>query len=326
MATDQDKGDGPVAVVVQCRIADEGFASFVRWNGRVGDCLRAWPGFLGQDVLPPQPPATLDWVTILRFAGVAAARAWLQSGERRRLLDEVRHYFSEPEGIHILPDASARQESAVSAVISFQVPAGLEDDFLAWQARTQTAEAAFKGFLRHKIERPIAGLHDDWIIVLSFDNDANLSAWLNSPEREALLHEGERFNAGLSVRRASYGFNFWFPASTSPQQAPSFILKSNLLVLLVLYPIVYLWGTFVSAPLIDARGVPFWLSLFIGNLVSTQLLGWWIVPAAFKAFDWWLAPRSSIARQIAGYALVTALYGIAMAVYAALLAWNWGKG
>lgn len=326
MIASEDKGGGPVAVVIQCRIADDGFAAFVRWSGRVGERLRTWPGFLGQEMLPPQPPATLDWVTILRFAGVATARAWLQSDERRQLLDDIRHHFSEPEGIHILPDSGARQENAVSAVISFRVPAGLEDDFLSWQARMQTAEAAFKGFLRHKIERPIAGLHDDWIIVLSFDNDANLSAWLNAPERDALLREGERFNAALSVRRASYGFNFWFPAGATPQPSSSFILKSNLLVLLVLYPIVYLWGYFISAPLIDARGVPFWLSLFIGNLVSTQLLGWWVVPAAFKAFDWWLAPRASATRQIAGYVLVAALYGIAMAGYAALLAWNWGKG
>jgi antibiotic biosynthesis monooxygenase (ABM) superfamily enzyme len=276
-------------------------------------------------MLPPQPPATLDWVTILRFADVATARAWLQSDERRRLLDDISNYLSEPEGIHILPDSGARQENAVSAVISFRVPAALEDDFLSWQARMQTAEAAFEGFLRHKIERPIAGLHDDWIIVLSFDNDANLSAWLNAPERDALLREGERFNANLSVRRASYGFNFWFPPGATPQPSPSLILKSNLLVLLVLYPLVYLWGYFISAPLIDARGVPFWLSLFIGNLVSTQLLGWWVVPAAFKAFDWWLAPRSGAARQIGGYALVIALYGVSMAAYAALLAWNWGK-
>ena len=322
MIASQDKRDGPVAVVVQCRIADDGYAPFVRWNAGVGDHLRAWPGFLGQEVLPPQPPATLDWVTIQRFAGIATARAWLQSDERRRLVDEIRRHFSEPEGIHILPDSGARQDNAVSAVISFQVPSGLDDDFLAWQARMQTAEAAFKGFLRHKIERPIAGLHDDWVIVLSFDNDANLSGWLNSPERAALLREGERFNAGLSVRRASHGFSFWFPAGATPQQSPSFILKSNLLVLLVLYPIVYLWGYFISAPLIDARGVPFWLSLFIGNLVSTQLLGWWVVPAAFKGFGWWLAPKPGVARQIAGYALVIALYGVAMAFYAALLAWN----
>ncbi|MGO4716757.1 antibiotic biosynthesis monooxygenase [Bradyrhizobium sp. 2TAF24] len=326
MAASRDSIDGPVALVIQRRIADEGFAAFARWSGAVAERLKSWPGFLGQEVVPPQPPAHVDWVLILRFASAAAARGWLQSDLREELLAQIRHHFVGPEDIHLLPDAGQRQETAVSAVISFKVPAGDDDTFLAWQQRIQAAEAEFKGFLRHKIEPPIPGLHDDWIIILSFDSDAHLSAWLDSPERQALLAEGERFNAGMSVKRTSYGFNFWFPAGQAPAPGAAFIFKCNLLVLLVLYPIVYLWGFFVSRPLIDAHGVPFWLSLFIGNLVSTQLLGWWVVPAAFKVFDWWLAPKTSTGRQIGGYALVAALYAVAMAAYAVLLAWNWGKG
>ncbi len=267
----------------------------------------------------------MDWVLILRFANSAAARAWLQSDVRTNLVEEVRRYFVGPEDVHILPETGMRQESAVSAVISFKVPADLENAFLAWQQRIQAAEAKFNGFLRHKIERPISGLHDDWIIILSFDSDANLTTWLESPGRATLLKEGERFNADVSVKRTTYGFNFWFPEGQTPEQTPAFIFKCNLLVLLVLYPIVYLWGYFISGPIIDAHGVPFWLSLFIGNLVSTQLLGWWVVPKTFKAFDWWLKPKAGTTRQLAGYALVTALYTVSMAVYAFLLAWNWGK-
>jgi antibiotic biosynthesis monooxygenase (ABM) superfamily enzyme len=145
--------------------------------------------------------------------------------------------------------------------------------------------------------------------------------------RQTLLREGERFNAGMNVKRASYGFNFWFPAgqTQASEQGANFIWKSNLIVLLVLYPVVYLWGTFIGAPLIDAHGVPVWLSLFIGNLVSTQLLGWWLVPAAFKALDWWITPKAAIGRQIAGYALLAVLYAASMGLYALLLAWHWGR-
>lgn len=210
-------------------------------------------------------------------------------------------------------------DTSVSAVITFAVPPGQEHSFRAWQRRTQEVEARFKGFLRHKVEPPIAGLRDDWMVILTFDSDANLSSWLESSERQALLRDGERFNAGLNVKRVSYGFNFWLPEDSAAQPTKSFVLKSNLLVLLVLYPIVYLWGTFVSQPFIDAHGVPFWLSLFIGNLVSTQLLGWWVVPATFKAFDWWLASKTTWQRQFGGYALVTVLYAAAMAGYAWLL-------
>jgi uncharacterized protein len=317
-----DRVDGPVALVIQRRVADEGFAPFSRWNGKVGERLKSWPGYLGQEVVPPQPPAQSDWIVIQRFASPDAAHAWQRSDEHAELVAEMRRHFIGPEDIHILPDTTVHNEAVVSAVISFKVPVGLEADFLAWQQRMQTAEAEFKGFLRHKVERPIPGLHDDWLIILSFDNDANLTAWLDSAVRQAFLKEGARFNSGISVKRASYGFNFWFPAGQTPRQGPPFIFKSNLIVLLVLYPIVFLWGTFIGHPLIDAHGVPFWLSLFIGNLVSTQLLGWFVVPATFKAFDWWLAPRMSALRQFGGYSLVVALYAASMLVYAGLLAWK----
>ncbi|WP_457798162.1 antibiotic biosynthesis monooxygenase [Methylocystis sp. S23] len=325
MTASRDAADGPVALVIQRRITDEGFAAFTRWTGEVGERLETWPGFLGQAVTPPQPPAQVDWVQILRFASAAAARAWLQSDVRARFVEEVRGYFVGPEDIHILSDVGGRRETAVSAVISFDVPPGEDDAFLAWQRRIQAAEAEFKGFLRHKIERPIPGLHDDWIIILSFDTDANLGAWLDSPARRALLEEGERFNAGMTVKRASHGFNFWFPSAQAPARNPSFIFKCNLVVLLVLYPIVYLWSYFVSGPIIDAHGVPPWLSLFIGNLVSTQLLGWWVAPAAFKAFGWWLEPKTTTFRRFGGYFLVVTLYAVSMAAYAFLLASNRDK-
>lgn len=77
--------------------------------------------------------------------------------------------------------------------------------------------------------------------------------------------------------------------------------------------------------MIDSHGVPVWLSLFVGNLVSTQLLGWWLVPAAFRALDWWVTPKATLGRQIAGYALLGALYAASMGLYALLLAWHLGR-
>ncbi|WP_127090657.1 antibiotic biosynthesis monooxygenase [Aquabacter cavernae] len=314
--------DQPVALVIQARISEEGFAAFTRWSGKVGDALKTWPGFLGLEVVAPRPPTQVDWVQVLRFSTPAAARAWLQSDVRAGLVEEIRPYCIGQEDIHILPEAGGHRADAVSAIISFQVPPDQETEFLAWQARVQAAEAGFKGFLRHKIERPIPGLHDDWIIILSFDTDANLNTWIDSPEREALLKEGTQFNTSLTVKRASYGFNFWFPTGQPADQSPSFIFKSNLIVLLVLYPVVFLWGIFISAPFIDSRGVPFWLSLFIGNLASTQLLGWWIAPAAFKALGWWIKPDAGLRNNLLGYGLLAVLYAVSMAVYATLLAWK----
>lgn len=322
----QAAGDQRVALVIQRRIADEGFADFTKWSGKVADALKSWPGFLSQEVAPPQPPANLDWVQVLRFATPAAARAWLRSDARAQLVEEISRHCIGPEDVHILQDVGGDRTDAISAIISFHVPPDREAAFLDWQQRVQAAESQFKGFLRHKIEGPIAGLHDDWVVILSFDADANLNAWLDSPQRRALLAEGGDFNAGLTVKRASYGFNFWFPAGQPAAESPSFIFKSNMLVLLVLYPIVFLWGYFISGPFIDSRGAPFWLSLFIGNVASTQLLGWKLAPLAFKTFGWWIQPDVGWRKNLLGYGVLVALYALSMAVYAGLLAWNWGKG
>jgi len=325
-SSDPAAGDQPVALVVQRRIADEGFAAFTYWTGRVADELKSWPGFLDQEVIPPRPPAHPDWLHILRFATPGDAHAWLQSDVRARLIEDIQHHFMGPENAHILPESGNRRAGAVSAVISFSVPPNRVTEFLAWQARVQAVEAEFKGFLRHKVERPIPGLHDDWIIILSFDNDANLNAWMESPQRRALVEDGWSFNTNLTVTRAGYGFNFWFPAGQATDQSPTAIFKSNLIVLLVLYPAVFLWNYFIGAPLLDAHGVPFWLALFIGNVASTQLLGWWIAPAAFKKLDWWMQSGQGWKTNLLGYGLLTVSYVLSMAVYAALLAWNWGKG
>lgn len=317
--------DGAVALVIQRRISEAGYATYSHWLGRVAARLASWPGFTGQEIIPPTPPVQSDWVAVQRFSNAADARRWLQSDDLAGLTDEVRAVFVGQEDIHLLPDAGQPRSTAVSAVVSFQVPPELEEEFLVWQRDIQTMEARFRGFLRHRIERPIPGVHDEWIVILSFDSDASMTAWLESPERHAQLEKGDRFNACLNLRRTTYGFDFWFPGDTGSRPGPASTFKNNLLVLLVLYPVVFLWGFFISEPLLLQHGVPFWLALFVGNLVSTQFLGWWAVPFAFRRFGWWLAPKPGLKRDILGYGLLVALYALSMAVFAGLLLWNWGR-
>src|ERR1700741_1825227 len=76
-----ERMDGPVALVIQRRVADEGFAAFSRWNGKLGERLKSWPGFLAQEVVPPQPPAKSDWIVIQRFATPTTPHAWWRSDE-----------------------------------------------------------------------------------------------------------------------------------------------------------------------------------------------------------------------------------------------------
>lgn len=308
----------PVSLVVHRRLAEESYGRYQAWQDRVSERLESWPGFLDRQVIRPNPPLQVDWVIVQRFRDITAARAWLQSQDRLDLMDEIRGEFVGNDDIHLFTEEAKHPAEAASVMISCRVPEGEEAAFLDWQREISAVESHFDGFIGHKIERPIPGVQDDWVIILSFDTDENLTTWIDSPERKALLESGRAYNEKLSLVKASYGFGFWSPQGSKPQPDPVF--KSNLLVLLMLYPIVFLWGYFIADPIFADHGVPFWISLFVGNLVSTQLLGWLLVPLAFKLFGWWLKRKQPVRIQVYGYAIIIALYAVSMAVYAWLLA------
>jgi len=99
-----------------------------------------------------------------------------------------------------------------------------------------------------------------------------------------------------------------------------------MIVLLALYPTVFLFSIFVQTPLLIHRGTPFWLALFFGNAFSTALLGWVIVPPLSELFGWWLNPLKRAApAQVthcrvtwAGAALILLLYAVFLLVFSHL--------
>jgi len=133
---------------------------------------------------------------------------------------------------------------------------------------------------------------------------------MNSPVRLALLKMAEPFTEEFHARIVRTGFDQWFkiPGGASAPAA----WKMNMLVLLMLYPVVFLFGASVQTPLLMGKaGLPFWLALFIGNIVSVLLLSW-LVPAVSRGFRWWLAPARGAGGRtsLTGAALVVLLYAM----------------
>ena len=80
-------------------------------------------------------------------------------------------------------------------------------------------------------------------------------------------------NWAESARIASIartGFDQWFQVK-APGQPSVPVWKQNMMVLLMLYPVVFLFGYFVQTPfLIGRAGLPFAGALFIGNVISAS--------------------------------------------------------
>ena len=106
----------------------------------------------------------------------------------------------------------------------------------------------------------------------------------------------------------------WFNVGGAGASAPAW--KRNMLVLLVLYPVVFLTATWVQDPLLVGNGLPFWLALFVANIISVVALGWLLVPGADKLFGWWLYPsgRSRRMATLVGTVVVITLYGLSLAL------------
>ena len=314
-----------VTLVTHASVVPDCTDKFVRWQQQMNDVIATFPGYLDQTVVPPSPPIQTDWVVIQRFQTVEATRAWLQSEQQQQLLDALQPFLGSQSDIHIFTqDASDGSSSPVSVVISTRVKPGQQDAFLHWYRRISAVQARFEGFQGYKFEPPIPGVQEEWVTILRFDSDAHLEAWLNSEQRQQILQEADAFSLDTHVRKVRVGFESWLRFTDDRRSPPAW--KVNMLVLLALYPTVFLFSIFVQTPFLIHQGIPFWLALFIGNAFSTAVLSWVLVPPLSTLFGWWLNPLTHATPvQVpywrstwAGVVLILCLYAALLFVFSRL--------
>ena len=94
-----------------------------------------------------------------------------------------------------------------------------------------------------------------------------------------------------------------------------------MIVLLTLYPTVFLWGLLVGMPILSRTlKLDFPVALFIGNVFSVLLTSQ-LVPWTAQRLGWWLSPdpvrRARVDRR--GAALLIAAYAIMILIFWKLL-------
>jgi uncharacterized protein len=305
----------PVTIITQTRVLPDRNDDFAAWQRRTSDVVASFPGFVDHQVIPPDPPQQVDWVILQKFTTGEQAQAWLRSPQRLRLLKDVQPLLVGHDDVHIIEgDEAAKPADTVSAVISMEIKPGQEEAYRVWNQHITAAETQYPGFQGHRLNPPIPGVQDDWVTILTFDSEAHLDAWLNSPERQKLLDEATPFSEGVHARKVRTGFDQWFQVAGAAQ-AP--IWKLNMLTLLALYPVVFLFGYFVQTPMLMGRlGMPFFLALFIANLAGVVILNW-VAPWVSGRFGWWTQPAGSETRQrtLLGIAIVVGLYVLLLVVF-----------
>jgi hypothetical protein len=306
---------GPVTIVTQTRVLPDRNDDFSEWQQHISDVVAGFPGFIDHQVIPPDPPQQVDWVILQKFATGEQAQAWLRSKERLRLLETAQPMLIGRDDVHIIEgDEPAQPAEEVSVVISMEVKPGQEEAYRVWNQRITAAETQYPGFQGHRLNPPIPGVQNDWVSILTFDTEAHLDAWLNSPERQKLLDEATPFSEGVHARKVRTGFDQWFRVAGAAH-AP--IWKLNMLTLLALYPVVFLFGFFVQSPILMRQlGWPFFLALFAANLSGVVILNW-VAPWVSGRFGWWTQPAGSETQQrtLLGLVIVVALYALLLLIF-----------
>ncbi|MFH5229033.1 antibiotic biosynthesis monooxygenase [Antrihabitans spumae] len=312
-----------VTIVTQTSVRPEAEEQFSRWQVETSSGISQLPGFIEQTVLPPSPPTQVDWVILQRFDSDAAARTWLNSPERAARIEGAAPMLVGRDDVHVVSDGAEGVESKgvlpapISVVVSTRVRPGSETEYRAWERRIAAAQTKAAGFKGYRFEPPIPHVQEDFLAILRFDSEANLQKWLDSPVRHQLVDEATAFTEEFHTRVVRTGFDHWFRAETSAAGQPPPAWKQNMMVVLMLYPVVFLFGLWVQTPLLDRElGLPFAVALFIGNVASVTALNW-LVPWINGRFDWWLQPKSSnrLRTNLIGVAIVLAGYAVLVVVF-----------
>ncbi len=304
-----------VSIVTQTTVRPERSEDFARWQGETSSLVSSFPGFVEQRLMPPNPPLQVDWVILQRFATMEDAQRWLASPERQVRIEGAAAFLVGRDDVHlVLDDEGGRRPAPVSAVISTRVKAGMDEAYRAWERKIAAAQSKARGLQGYRFEPPVPGVQDDYVAILRFDTEANLQAWLDSPERRRLVEEAEPLTDEFHARLGT-GFEQWF-REESTQAGPPSVWKMDMIVLLLLYPIVFLWGVYVGTPILDRMlHLPWALNLFIGNVFSVLLTGF-AVPWVANRMGWWISPAGrTFLPNLAGTGLLVAIYAASIFVF-----------
>jgi len=142
-------------------------------------------------------------------------------------------------------------DGVVTTIISHEVLAGAESRYDSWLAEAREACMRFAGYLSTDVIRPVGGART-YTVIIRFARFDQLSAWIDSAERHALLAKMAPFLPKGDKYETRTGLEFWFTPAEAKVKHPKpwkqwLITWSAIFPLTVIVPII-LGPLFVSVP------------------------------------------------------------------------------
>lgn len=286
-------------------VAVEAFRSYAEAIGRSAE---GRPGCLNWQ-LSVLTSNRLDWAVTATFRDEASLHQWL---------DDLSLTESTPPtpllaGIDIVIADQPRTHGV--GLVYHQIEQGGGAGFISAQEELTELAGSYPGYEGTTVLPPTAE-YPRWTSLIRFRAEHQLQDWMDSTTREAALPQlqqqlGGRFQV---VTHRSFGSTVRVQDGVA-EVTPNW--KTNMVVLLVLYPTVMLLSRFVD-PLIRRLGTDVWLTMFLSQAISVSLLTWVMMPTAGRVLQRWLDPRTGAGWRvsllgalvvIAGYLIFLTIFG-----------------
>ncbi|MGV6477143.1 antibiotic biosynthesis monooxygenase [Azotobacter vinelandii] len=98
-----ETSEGIVTLLIRHRVREGREREYEGWLRRTVDVAKGYPGHLGVDVLREQDGDRRRFTCVLRFASTGQLQAWLESADRRRLIEEVAPLLTDGDRLELSP-------------------------------------------------------------------------------------------------------------------------------------------------------------------------------------------------------------------------------
>lgn len=282
----------------------EDFAAYAQ---RLGQSAVEAPGCLGWSV-SVLASDHLGWAIAVRFADEAALHRWLDASQLWAAVEGT----PQSACLDLVVGESPRTPGV--ALVHHDVEPAKESAFVAALERLTELAERQPGYAGTIVFAPSPS-NARWVSVIRFRTDQQLHDWMGSTSRRDALPElrGQLESDFRVVTHTAFGSTVRVVDGVAAA-TPNW--KTNLTVLLVLYPTVMLLARFVD-PLIRRLGTDVWLTMFLSQVISVSLLTWVLMPAAGVVLRRWLDPVTGAGwrESTAGALVVAAGYAVFLTVF-----------
>jgi antibiotic biosynthesis monooxygenase (ABM) superfamily enzyme len=263
-------------------------------------------GFLGSEIFPPIHGVQDAYVVLYRFDRGIHLRSWLNSGERREMLQRIGGLLLEPAHEFFFVH-SRRHAGTASSVFAYRIRRDGEAGFQDWRRRILEQVRTWKGFLGTESFDTLDSSHPEFVVVVRFDSRSNLDAWLRSDVRKSFMDEVKRHVHHYSLRSIGSGFEGWFDNGKTPPAR----WRQAMVILTALFPVIMIVRQMLM-PVFAVLPMP--VAFLILLSVDLAVLTYAVMPLFTRLMDFWLrlGPDAAWRTELAGMAILLGIIGLTL--------------